>query len=199
MGKTSLKADRKNAWFHVCAILSALQGIQFTGIFLEALPGGNTTRIVTAGAEAVIFILFALAVIFFAGSNLKRTIIPAALVCLYMSAETYGLIALLSKTLESGSLNPAGLTVLSVLKIAVSVGYIILMIIYILKCCGKFDTRKPLLTAATAVLLLSWALLVVRRLDNNATVINALFTLDLSQAALSVPICFTALTLSLKR
>ena len=93
----------------------------------------------------------------------------------------------------------ASFSVISVLKAAVAIGYAVLLIVYVLKCFGKFETRRPLITAACCVLLLSWVLIVLRRIDNNSTVINAICTVDLSNTLLSVPLCITALTLSLKK
>jgi hypothetical protein len=76
--------------------------------------------------------------------------------------------------------------------------FVILAVVYTLKCFGKFQTRKPLLTCATITLMVSYALLVSSRLSGGATVINALFTLDLADPSIGIPLCFTALTLSLK-
>ena len=120
--------------------------------------------------------------------------------CIYMAADVFGLITLLRNTLSGGGiLDIASFSVISVLKAAVAIGYAVLLIVYVLKCFGKFDTRRPLITAACCVLLLSWALIVLRRIDNNSTVINAICTVDLSNTLLSVPLCITALTLSLKK
>lgn len=198
MGKTTLKADTKNAWFYVAVLLSVLQAVQYTGAFIESLSSG-TAAIIAAAIPAVIFILLALSVLLGAPRGLKKTALPVGLLCIYMAADVFGLITLLRNTLSGGGiLDIASFSVISVLK-AVAIGYAVLLIVYVLKCFGKFDTRRPLITAACCVLLLSWALIVLRRIDNNSTVINAICTVDLSNTLLSVPLCITALTLSLKK
>ncbi len=198
MGKTTLKADTKNAWFYVAVLLSVLQAVQYTGAFIESLSSG-TAAIIAAAIPAVIFILLALSVLLGAPRGLKKTALPVGLLCIYMAADVFGLIALLQNTLSGGILDIASFSVISVLKAAVAIGYAVLLIVYVLKCFGKFETRRPLITAACCVLLLSWVLIVLRRIDNNSTVINAICTVDLSNTLLSVPLCITALTLSLKK
>lgn len=199
MGKTTLKADTKNAWFYVAVLLSVLQAVQYTGAFIESLSSG-TAAIIAAAIPALIFILLALSVLLGAPRGLKKTALSVGLLCIYMAADVFGLITLLRNTLSGGGiLDIASFSVISVLKAAVAIGYAVLLIVYVLKCFGKFDTRRPLITAACCVLLLSWALIVLRRIDNNSTVINAICTVDLSNTLLSVPLCITALTLSLKK
>ncbi|UKI20639.1 MAG: hypothetical protein L6V89_05975 [Oscillospiraceae bacterium] len=54
MGKTTLKADTKNAWFYVAVLLSVLQAVQYTGAFIESLSSG-TAAIIAAAIPAVIY------------------------------------------------------------------------------------------------------------------------------------------------
>lgn len=72
MGKTTLKADTKNAWFYVAVLLSVLQAVQYTGAFIESLSSG-TAAIIAAAIPAVIFILLALSVLLGAPRGLKKT------------------------------------------------------------------------------------------------------------------------------
>lgn len=202
MAKTSLKADTKNGWFYIHCILVTLLAFQRVGHLLDVLSQkASTYNIVMAAVETGIFVLFAISAFFLATKNLKKTIFPAALVCLYMSANIYGLFPLLRKLVEGGdtisSIIHSPLTV--IFKIAISVGYIVLMLVYILKGYGKFSTRRPLLLTCLAVLILTEVYLVLVRFSNGSTPINAIFTIDLMDDLLCVPISFTALTLSLRR
>ena len=71
MGKTTLKADTKNAWFYVAVLLSVLQAVQYTGAFIESLSSG-TAAIIAAAIPALIFILLALSVLLGAPRGLKK-------------------------------------------------------------------------------------------------------------------------------
>lgn len=195
MGKTALKADSKNTWFYVSGVLATLQAARYTGIFFECLSS-NIGVILLSALEAAIFIFFAFSIFFMAGNNMKKTIIPTVLVCLYMALNLHGLIALIPILLSSQVLTTP---FTNIIRGILGVFFILLGLVYTLKCFGKFDNRKPLLGCAALTLALSYALLVANRFAANITFIDAFFTLDLADPALGIPLCITALTLSLKK
>lgn len=199
MGRTGLKADTKNTWFYIAGALATVQAARFTGIFLECLSA-SLGIIITTAIEALIFIFFAISIFFYSSQNLKRTWIPAVLVCLHLSANTYGLVDLVKQTFGGNILNTViNSSLLNVLRIILAIFIVALAVVYTLKCFGRFQTRKPVVTMATVVLLLSYALLAATRLTSGTPTINALFVLDLADPAMGIPLCFTALTLSLRR
>ena len=197
MGKTNLKANTKNSWFYIAGALATVQAARYLGIFIECLSS-NIGVIITTALEAVIFILFAVSCFFFASANFKKTAIPSIIVCLYMSATAYGLFDTIKNALGGSFETLLNTSLLNILRMILAIMFVILAVVYTLKCFGKFQTRKPLLTCATITLMASYALLVSSRLSGGATVINALFTLDLADPSIGIPLCFTALTLSLK-
>jgi len=195
MGKTALKADNKNIWFYISGVLATLQAARYTGIFFECLSG-DIGAILLSALEAAIFIFYAFSIFFIAGNNLKRTVIPTGLICLYMGLNLHELIALIPVLLSSKVLTTP---FTSILRGVLGVLFILLGIVYALKCFGKFDNRRPLLCCAALTLALSYALLVANRFASGITFIDAFFTLDLADPILGVPLSLTALTLCLKK
>ncbi len=199
MGKTGLKADTGNTWFYIAGALATVQAARFTGIFLECLSA-SIGVIITAALEALLFIYFAISIFFYASQNLKKTWIPSVLVCLHLSANAYGLIDLLKQTFEGKILSSViNSSLATVIRIFLAIFIVTFAIIYTLKCFGKFQSRRPVITCATIMLMLSYALLVAVRLAGSTPLIDALFVLDLADPVMGIPLCFTALTLSLRR
>ena len=195
MGKTSLKADTKNTWFYVSGALATLQAARYTGIFFECLSS-RIEIVIMSALEAAIFIFFAFAIFFMAGSSIKKTVIPTVLICIYMALNLHGLISLIPVLLSSKVLSTP---FTSIIQGVLGILFILLGIVYVLKCFGKLDNRRLLLGCAALTLAVSYALLVAGRFASNVTFINALFTLDLADPTLGVPLSITALALSIKR